>query len=150
MNPRHNRFPRVMKWSGLVSCILLVVAWAASVFWPFGYFGPNVAWVTGNGVILVNLPSNDSRLNFLERWLSFGPDDWLGFKRLGFKRPRIYGMKHFIIPYWCILLSIAIPTYLLWRRARTKPVGHCQQCGYNLTGNESGTCPECGTKVGQP
>ncbi len=25
--------------------------------------------------------------------------------------------------------------------------GECQQCGYNLTGNTSGTCPECGTKV---
>ncbi len=23
--------------------------------------------------------------------------------------------------------------------------GHCQQCGYNLTGNTSGVCPECGT-----
>ncbi len=25
--------------------------------------------------------------------------------------------------------------------------GHCSRCGYNLTGNESGTCPECGTEV---
>ena len=22
--------------------------------------------------------------------------------------------------------------------------GHCQRCGYDLTGNESGICPECG------
>ena len=22
--------------------------------------------------------------------------------------------------------------------------GHCQHCGYDLTGNESGICPECG------
>lgn len=25
------------------------------------------------------------------------------------------------------------------------PVGHCRTCGYNLTGNVSGICPECGT-----
>lgn len=25
----------------------------------------------------------------------------------------------------------------------------CSNCGYNLTGNESGTCPECGTEVKQ-
>ncbi len=25
------------------------------------------------------------------------------------------------------------------------PHGHCQSCGYNLTGNLSGICPECGT-----
>ena len=29
------------------------------------------------------------------------------------------------------------------RTPRIKP-GHCQ-CGYNLTGNTSGVCPECGT-----
>jgi hypothetical protein len=27
------------------------------------------------------------------------------------------------------------------------PAGHCQRCGYNLTGNTSGICPECGTPV---
>jgi hypothetical protein len=25
--------------------------------------------------------------------------------------------------------------------------GHCVACKYNLTGNVSGTCPECGTKI---
>ena len=25
--------------------------------------------------------------------------------------------------------------------------GHCKECGYNLTGNVSGVCPECGTEV---
>jgi len=27
------------------------------------------------------------------------------------------------------------------------PVGHCRICSYNLTGNESGVCPECGTEI---
>jgi hypothetical protein len=27
------------------------------------------------------------------------------------------------------------------------PPGSCQNCGYDLTGNESGVCPECGTKI---
>ena len=26
--------------------------------------------------------------------------------------------------------------------------GHCQRCGYNLAGNVSGICPECGTPIG--
>lgn len=26
-----------------------------------------------------------------------------------------------------------------------QPAGACQKCGYNLTGNTSGVCPECGT-----
>lgn len=27
------------------------------------------------------------------------------------------------------------------------PPNHCRKCGYDLTGNESGTCPECGTEA---
>lgn len=27
------------------------------------------------------------------------------------------------------------------------PPGHCKQCGYNLTGNVSGNCSECGTPL---
>ncbi len=33
------------------------------------------------------------------------------------------------------------------RRWRRRKIGHCAKCGYNLFGNESGICPECGTKV---
>ena len=29
-------------------------------------------------------------------------------------------------------------------RGRSFPPGHCVQCGYSLTGNVSGVCPECG------
>ena len=33
-----------------------------------------------------------------------------------------------------------------WRPYRHPP-NHCRRCGYNLTGNTSGVCPECGTQV---
>lgn len=28
--------------------------------------------------------------------------------------------------------------------------GLCESCGYDLTGNTSGTCPECGAKIAEP
>ena len=32
-----------------------------------------------------------------------------------------------------------------WTRpVRNYPVRHCRRCGYDLTGNVSGRCPECG------
>ncbi len=34
------------------------------------------------------------------------------------------------------------------RRFRRRP-GHCLHCDYDLTGNESGVCPECGTKIAE-
>jgi hypothetical protein len=32
-----------------------------------------------------------------------------------------------------------------WLRSKRHPeLGHCSNCGYDLTGNVSGVCPECG------
>ena len=43
------------------------------------------------------------------------------------------------------LLPAGRATAWLWRRAlRRKRGGRCPQCGYDLTGNVSGVCPECG------
>ncbi len=48
------------------------------------------------------------------------------------------------IPLWMPFLLIASMTAWLWRLDRPPPPpGHCP-CGYDLTGNESGVCPECG------
>ncbi len=53
-----------------------------------------------------------------------------------------------VTPYWApACLFIVAPVGLVirrvrtWRRSRT---GRCAACGYNLTGNLSGVCPECG------
>ena len=35
-------------------------------------------------------------------------------------------------------------TVLLWRRMHLCATARCQNCGYDLTGNTSGVCPECG------
>lgn len=45
------------------------------------------------------------------------------------------------------LVSLALMSGFVYIRMRYWPLyppGHCIQCGYNLTGNVSGTCPECG------
>lgn len=53
-----------------------------------------------------------------------------------------------IIPLWTVFILAAAPTALLWwRDRRTILPGHCRKCGYDLTGNASGVCPECGISV---
>jgi len=57
------------------------------------------------------------------------------------------------IPLWMPLLLIGSVTAWLWRLDRPPPPpDHCQKCGYDLTGNVSGICPECGTptEAGKP
>ena len=49
------------------------------------------------------------------------------------------------IPLWMPFVVNAALTLWFWRLDRRRILlGHCQTCGYNLTGNVSGRCPECG------
>ena len=56
------------------------------------------------------------------------------------------------VRYWFLVLLLNVfpaiafirGPFHRWHRARR---GHCGTCGYDLTGNASGTCPECGEKI---
>lgn len=49
------------------------------------------------------------------------------------------------LPCWLLSATTVLPTsFVWWRDRRITPRGHCQRCGYDLTGNVSGRCPECG------
>ena len=56
-----------------------------------------------------------------------------------------------IFPAWSLLVVTSIPPGLLLAlalaRRRRKQRGLCATCGYDLRGNTSGVCPECGTPV---
>jgi len=51
------------------------------------------------------------------------------------------------IPFWLPTTLLTLPMIILWRRDRRRP-GVCTECGYDLTGNVSGKCPECGQVIG--
>ena len=57
-------------------------------------------------------------------------------------------------PHWCLaLLCAALPAGRAWRiwRQRTRDRrGLCRSCGYDLTANVSGVCPECGSPAADP
>jgi hypothetical protein len=49
-----------------------------------------------------------------------------------------------VVPLWLSLAAALVLTSVLWLADRRPAPGHCQHCGYDLTGNVSGRCPECG------
>ena len=68
----------------------------------------------------------------------------------GLRLPRIrehWRVTYRVVPLWLILAAVSAPTAFLWYRDRRQPKGHCPSCGYDLTGNVSGVCPECGTNA---
>lgn len=60
--------------------------------------------------------------------------------------PAMYGnFTALLIPLWIPTLAAAIAALVFHRKARLAHLGCCPSCDYDLTGNESGVCPECGT-----
>lgn len=59
------------------------------------------------------------------------------------------GSDVIVIPLWPLLVvSVVGLTGLSMAKRRTSAT-MCRKCGYDLTGNVSGRCPECGTPHGR-
>ena len=72
--------------------------------------------------------------------------------RIGFHRRTFRGEEDVDaqMPCWlAFALLLAAHRLFIWlgRTRDPDPVPYCSTCAYNLTGNTSGVCPECGTPV---
>ena len=56
-----------------------------------------------------------------------------------------------VVPCWCVATLFAVPpAWWVVRRVRSRRLirsGRCPACFYDLTGNVSGVCPECGARL---
>ncbi len=59
----------------------------------------------------------------------------------------LYELSPCVVGVFIAYAAIRLSIHALSTRRLPYPPGHCQTCGYNLTGNVSGVCPECGTPV---
>jgi hypothetical protein len=59
-----------------------------------------------------------------------------------------YGYQEIMVSLgWILVPFSVIPIRVLLLKRRHAADCRCRRCGYNLTGNISGVCPECGTPV---
>jgi hypothetical protein len=146
-----SRACRAFKLLGTALCAALLAAWGASYgTMPDLSLGQSFAFLhCGRIVVSIRVDSAYSGRNeWLREHLSAAtkhlPVEYalLGDAHLG------GGWHALIIPFWTLLAVVATPTGVLWLVDRRRiPPGHCQHCGYDLTGNISGRCPECGEVV---
>jgi hypothetical protein len=159
---RLRRIRGMLKWAGLVVSMFVATACGLSMGWGIHY----IRWdkrvfdlppsVTLAPVFLAGLSNGSIRVYRNAAW-SQGRPEWSVSVAEGSPRwlpsSRSYtgaqGVQFEIeIPLWMPFSIVAIPTAFLWWRDRRRiPPGHCRKCGYNLTGNVSGVCPECGEKM---
>ncbi len=128
---RRSRSRRILRWMGLIASVLLLSAWAAIPSRAFTLPGsPRLRFVKG-----LDMPRRVYPIVHID-----GPEYRFGCIN-------VTVLEYVAVPYRLLVVPGAIPTAVLWYRDRRPPRGHCQHCGYNLTGNQSGTCPECGEAV---
>ncbi len=163
MTGQRGRRWRFSRWAGLCVCVLLVVIWGLSYFVTL-----HSNWLKRDSTFLGGIGRGYVECYYPARVLlgnsgtlfrgRFGPLQWWPRVRRSTHNNRgtlINGTFVFTtrycwyvgVPMWLPLLVVAVPTVILWRRSRPTPPCHCSTCGYNLTGNASGVCPECGTEV---
>jgi hypothetical protein len=130
--------------TGTLLCVLIAAAFVVSGWWVLvlqipTQYGPAVAVSGGlGGVILDDMWSavilaerTGTGLTPHWRWWNAWEVNW----------------RYIHLPLYAVFAAVAVPTLLVWR-FWPKPVrpGNCR-CGYDLRGNESGVCPECGVEV---
>lgn len=159
---------RTLQWAGTIACVLLAAVFIASRWYEFDFsFTIGTHGLTGDvaaGCICVQdlyfektnpggyweqVEERTPRIVKLRGWEGvFHPKFrwWPNyFLRIGYVPAERWAI---VLPLWIPFLLLAIPTAWLWRLDRRRPLpGHCGSCNYDLTGNTSGVCPECGAAV---
>ena len=138
---------RRLSVGGLVAAGILLAVFALSLRCSFGYKRPGFRVGCGRGVLMINfLSTNRPRP---------GHGAWWSRRERGIRMPagllpsasRSPRTLNVVLPLWLPFVIVLIPSFIAWYRSRPPPPGHCQKCSYDLTGNESGVCPECGAEI---
>ena len=165
---------RIFRWATLVSGIALMSTYALWVSSHFKYSGATIPLTfsikitagSGKGVIrgTILLYLRGTNEGFL--WWSIDPQRMpphitMFKKSFSFNRGRVsardgspISMTIVCFPHWLLVILFAVLPVRwvfvgLLRPRRRKQLGLCVQCGYDLTGNTSGACSECGKSFGE-
>jgi hypothetical protein len=160
------RIRNVARWLAPACCLLSLTTWAISTCWSFGTVvsAPRSVYVflfAAGNMTVVRFTGDDWSLDAMSKfWRK--RTNWEKLRaspKFGFIRPHWTDLPQnfsngarlrtqFIrLPMWMIFAPLMVLTALLHRRKRKKVVGYCRTCDYDLTGNISGVCSECGTPI---
>jgi hypothetical protein len=157
MRPR-SRIRRLAKWTTLAASILLLTACVFTA-------GYRAAWVRDDLKMAITLEDGSllvarlgSNAHYPTSFHFNGPpgwelmpcdeeENWRRLQSVAIPEFQILPTYSYIrVPLWmpCILILGAL--LRLWQVHHSFPPPACRRCGYDLRGNTSGVCPECGTR----
>ncbi len=147
----------IARTTGVSSLVLLATGWVLSV--PpcgacdvmSGYTSDHWMMTAEAGVVtLFRDPSNSASATRFFRTLPqrMSPHPTHFVECYGLELPKASIEAHRLTvraPIWLLIALVGLPTAFLYYVDHDRaPAGYCGRCGYDLTKNESGVCPECG------
>lgn len=144
------RMRRVLRWVGAGLSGALLVVWGSSYVAPgqVCHQGMGVHCTKGDAMLFVAVERAESRGNewVRQRLACLTDRVLLQYAFIHMHMAHLQqGLHVLFVPLWIPFLAFGVPSLVLWWLDRRRPTaGHCPHCGYNLTGNVSGRCPECG------
>ena len=145
-----------VKVIGLVLSVMMLALWVFSVMFVSSYVPASGQWsvgTTSGRIVLDASPIQNPGWGytpFYPHWKVYAAKEpWTEFAQrlLGFGWPVKMITGQILIPVWLLVVAVGFPTAILWWRDRRPKAGLCEVCKYDLTGNVSGICPECGEAV---
>jgi hypothetical protein len=146
-----SRRPRVWGWSGeTVSLAVYADGSGLAVRWldTKPEYRARAAHPVGSTATRIETPTGFTSAESVGMRSPFDtPEGWerwnFGYASLAFPANHQWWV---LVPSWLPLLATMLaPAAWVGKRLRgRRAAGHCQQCGYDLTANASGRCPECG------
>ena len=140
---------RALKWAGTVACLLILAGFLTTLRWPYiamNFPRTSVGLSDGSfyvewGLMLEPAGSPPFEVYPSQGWVSLS--DYALIARWGSAGP----VRFATCPLWIPFVLLGIPAAILWRLDRRRSTAGACRCGYDLTGNTSGRCPECGQLV---
>lgn len=147
-----------VKRLSLILSVLLLLAHILSLRWTLAYSADRAHLYVGMGAICI-LVVGDGRRGI--GW-DIGSIQYLSCSELANAWSNTalrlrWGVNHrkdhwLLVPFWMLTVGCGLPwamiSFLSWKRCRRVACARiCRACGYDLRGNVSGRCPECGIEI---
>jgi|GEM_PF-2436358 len=148
--PRASRKFRRLDCFGMYLSAAVFTVFAVNFRQDFGYAGSTWELRAFQGKLALVITDESRKFIYEEGWFWRENKNLLMDSILYAPFPTIkFAKTHTVLsmPVAAIALGVALLSFVVWRRARAFPIGICVKCSYNLKGNESGVCPECGSPI---
>lgn len=159
-DPERDALRRIWFLRMLGMSLATVAIWVlCTLFWVGGSTGNRDMFSIDRGVIELQFATKSTnwrfegpaRLTFAFNqwfWAEFSPEQTFSLPHTEYHAQSSMGVwTATVLPLWTVPAFLLGISALLSRKRSKK--GHCRKCRYDLTGNLSGRCPECGEPTHQ-